>query len=110
MTDLELIEACLTPTMRAALDELCASLDVPRDRWRSVPALARVFETAAVARRAEDISRRSRRTESRDQCERIAAQTLRLEHKTMVNRRHRMRLFARSPASEARPSRPAIDE
>jgi hypothetical protein len=94
MTDRELIEAELTETQRIALGEVSAALGIPRESWRSVPALAHVFETVAVARYAARLRQRPRVRLSKEFCERLAAETLGLEHKTVSNRRYRWRLLA----------------
>jgi hypothetical protein len=46
--DRDALEKALSPPLRAALDELCGALELPRDRWHRVPPLAALFGTAAV--------------------------------------------------------------
>lgn len=49
------VEAALGARHLAALEGLCATLGVPRDRWQGVPALQVVFETAAAVRLAAEL-------------------------------------------------------
>jgi hypothetical protein len=49
------IESELPPDVLLALREVCRLLGVRPDRWHLVPAVARCFETAAVAALAERV-------------------------------------------------------
>lgn len=49
------IEAALTETWRAAIDEFCAKFGIPRDRWDSVPGLRVTAEVVALYRRVDEL-------------------------------------------------------
>lgn len=53
--DYEALEAALGPRHRAALDAVCETLGVRRDRWQEVPALHWTFVTVAVVRLASEL-------------------------------------------------------
>jgi hypothetical protein len=87
------IEAALSPALRAALDEMCALLEIPRDRWQAVPALRAAFETAAVIREGRRLFRRPGFTTAQMLCDEIAADTLGVESAAVETRRRRWRRF-----------------
>jgi hypothetical protein len=48
MSDPLLIERYLSCSQRMALDEQCALMGIPRDKWHEVPMLRQLYETMAV--------------------------------------------------------------
>ena len=89
------IERALSPSLRSALDEFCSLYGIPRDRWQEVPALVAVFETAAVQLKVAELLRRPRYVCSQDFCERLAADSLGVEAKTVGSRLWRWRAMTR---------------
>jgi hypothetical protein len=94
----DVLEDSLSDGERRVLDELCELFEVPRDRWRQVPAVAQVFESAAVIRRSRALLKRPAHRASREFCDRLAADSLGLNHKTVESRRHRWRQLGRCPS------------
>lgn len=80
------VEAALTPSLRAALEEACRLLEVRPDGWQATP-LQQVFETCAVLLEAARI-RAARRCSARNALE-SAATRLGVPALTVRNRTDR---------------------
>lgn len=91
------MEDALGSDLRLALGQLCTLLGIPSDRWHRVPALARPFEAAAVARLASKL-KQAEGLGWREATERAAIR-LGLNPDTAVSRRQRLPKSAYRPAA-----------